>query len=156
MVFGLQKLYNKFQISLSIVKNRCIGYLRTLLESLLSCGMNFAREFNNHDTCLTLDSSVWKNGKSEAVPVEESLERARVGEGPAVDEEDGLLPPGPPRPPAVLHLAGLLDAQMPAVVRVLLTVKGRTRRISAMEWLREYAPRSQNDVGFMRFMQPGN
>ena len=55
------------------------------------------------------------------MPVEELPERPRVGERPPVHEEDCLLPPRPPRPPPVLHLPRLLDAEVPPVVGVLLT-----------------------------------
>ena len=72
---------------------------------------------------ITFNSAVGEDGESESVPVEELPERARVGEGPPVHEEDGLLPPRPPRATPVLHLARLLDAEVPPVLRVLLAVK---------------------------------
>ena len=72
---------------------------------------------------ITFNSAVGEDGESEAVSVEDLPERARVGEGPPVHEEDGLLPPRPPRPPPVLHLARLLDAEVPPVLRVLLAAR---------------------------------
>ena len=73
--------------------------------------------------CPTPDFSVCCDGQLESVPVDDLLERVCLGEGPAGDEEDGLLAPRLPRLAAVLHLAVLLHPDVPAAVGVLLAVK---------------------------------
>ena len=53
-----------------------------------------ALTFTRSADSLTFDSAIGEDGEAESVPVEEALERARVGEGPPVHEEHGLLAPG--------------------------------------------------------------
>ena len=108
---------------------KCIRRRRVLgqgCETLGINGINFGCWrffFRAKNPTFTADLPVLTDDERVTVPVHELFHGVDGEERLPVDELDGLLSPWVERFPAVLDVAVLLDAQIPALVRILFAAK---------------------------------